>query len=72
MDSSYKPNDLVVPNVKFSFDEEREKKYMRKEAAEALEELLNELIKRVYIYLHFPGIDLIVHKNGSLKIKQVK
>ncbi|MDI9475715.1 MAG: M15 family metallopeptidase [Natronincolaceae bacterium] len=51
LDSSYKPNDLVVPNVKFSFDEEREKKYMRKEAAEALEELFERAYKEgVYIF----------------------
>lgn len=35
----YEPTDLVVPNIPFSFDGEHEKKYMRKEAAEALEEL---------------------------------
>ncbi|CAM3857218.1 M15 family metallopeptidase [Cohnella lubricantis] len=37
--SDYIPEDLVVPNVKFSFSGENEKKYMRKEAAGALEEL---------------------------------
>lgn len=39
MPSDYVPEDLVVPNVKFSFSGENEKKYMRKEAANALEEL---------------------------------
>ncbi len=35
--ADYVPNDLVVPNVPFSFDGESEKKYLRKEAAKALE-----------------------------------
>jgi D-alanyl-D-alanine carboxypeptidase len=37
--SDYTPPDLVVPNVEFSFSGESEKKYMRKDAAKALEEL---------------------------------
>ena len=51
LDSDYKPNDLVVPNVKFSFDGEHEKKYMRQEAASALEELFNQA-KEEGIYLY--------------------
>lgn len=39
--SDYVPSDLVVPNVRFPFEEFDEKKQMRKEAAEALEELFN-------------------------------
>ncbi|AOZ92445.1 M15 family metallopeptidase [Paenibacillus crassostreae] len=35
----YEPKDLVEPNVPFSFDGPHEKRMMRKEAAEALEEL---------------------------------
>ncbi|UPK44518.1 D-alanyl-D-alanine carboxypeptidase family protein [Paenibacillus pabuli] len=35
----YKPDDLVEPNVPFSFDGPHEKRHMRKEAAEALEKL---------------------------------
>lgn len=36
----YKPKDLVRPNVRFSFGDERiEKSYMRKEAAAALEKM---------------------------------
>ncbi len=51
LDSSYKPSDLIVPDVKFSFDEEREKKYMRKEAAEALEELFGQAYEEgIYIF----------------------
>ncbi|WIV11905.1 M15 family metallopeptidase [Proteiniborus sp. MB09-C3] len=40
--SDYKPSDLVIPNVKFSFDGNDQKKYLRKEAATALEELFKE------------------------------
>lgn len=41
IDASYVPDDLIVPNVKFSFSGEHEKKYMQREAAKALEELFN-------------------------------
>lgn len=37
----YKPEDLVVPNVPFSFSGTLEKSYLRKEAAEALEKLFD-------------------------------
>lgn len=37
----YHPNDLVVPNVHFSFSGIVEKSYMRKEAADALENLFS-------------------------------
>lgn len=40
--SDYKPRDLVIPNVRFSFEGEDQKKYMRQEAALALEELFKE------------------------------
>lgn len=38
--STYTPEDLVIPNVPFSFQGEDQKKYLRKEAAQALEELI--------------------------------
>ncbi|SES99357.1 D-alanyl-D-alanine carboxypeptidase [Oceanobacillus limi] len=37
--ADYEPEDLVVPNVRFPFEEDVPKKQMRKVAAEALEEL---------------------------------
>jgi D-alanyl-D-alanine carboxypeptidase len=37
----YEPSDLVEPNVPFSFDEPHEKRNLRKEAADALEELFD-------------------------------
>ncbi|KAB3536043.1 M15 family metallopeptidase [Alkaliphilus pronyensis] len=43
--SDYVPSDLVIPNVSFSFSEDLPKKYMRKVAAEALEELFDEAEK---------------------------
>lgn len=41
MPEDYKPEDLVVPNVPFSFSGTLEKSYLRKEAAEALERLFD-------------------------------
>ncbi|MBR3772271.1 MAG: D-alanyl-D-alanine carboxypeptidase family protein [Clostridium sp.] len=43
--SNYEPNDLVVPNIAFSIDYESEKKYLRKVAAEALEQLFADAAK---------------------------
>jgi len=37
----YEPKDLVVPNVRFPFTEDDPKKQLRKEAAEALEQLFD-------------------------------
>ncbi|HZK57057.1 MAG TPA: M15 family metallopeptidase [Clostridia bacterium] len=51
LESNYKPSDLVIPDVKFSFDGEHEKKYMRKEAAEALEEFFGQAYEEgIYIF----------------------
>ncbi|PDZ07536.1 D-alanyl-D-alanine carboxypeptidase [Bacillus cereus] len=47
----YKPEDLVVPNVSFSFSGTLEKSYLRKEAAEALERLF-DLAKKEGIELN--------------------
>lgn len=40
--ADYEPEDLVVPDVPFPFDEDDPKKQLRKPAAEALEELFRE------------------------------
>ncbi len=51
LDADYKPSDLVVPDVKFSFDGEHEKKHMRREAAEALEEFFGQAHEEgIYIF----------------------
>lgn len=42
----YIPQNLIIPNVKFPFKENLEKKYMRKEAALALEKLFDEAKKQ--------------------------
>lgn len=48
----YKPNDLVRPNVAFSFgDQDIEKSYMRKEAANALEQMFSAAKKdNIFLY----------------------
>lgn len=43
--SSYKPKDLVIPNIKFSFKGYQEKKLMRKDASDALEKLFKDAKK---------------------------
>ncbi|PKM94311.1 MAG: peptidase M15 [Firmicutes bacterium HGW-Firmicutes-1] len=48
LDSNYEPNDLVVPEVKFSFDGNDQKKQMRSVAANALEELINGALENDY------------------------
>jgi D-alanyl-D-alanine carboxypeptidase len=40
--SDYKPADLVKPNIKFYFSEDLQKRYLRKDAAEAVEQLFQD------------------------------
>jgi D-alanyl-D-alanine carboxypeptidase len=50
--ANYKPNDLVIPNVPFTFAETNvEKRYMRAEAAKALEEMFAKA-KEEQIFLY--------------------
>jgi D-alanyl-D-alanine carboxypeptidase len=42
LQSTYVPEDLVIPNVPFSFQGEDQKKYMRQDAASALEALITK------------------------------
>lgn len=51
----YKPEDLVIPNVRFSFKEKLEKRYLREEAALALEELFAEAEKEGLILYAVSG-----------------
>lgn len=53
--ADYKPEDLVIPNVRFSFKEKLEKRYLRQEAAEALEELFAEAEKEGIILFAVSG-----------------
>ena len=51
LSSDYKPKDLVIPNIRFSFKEKLEKRCLRKEAADALEDLFKEADKeKVTLY----------------------
>jgi D-alanyl-D-alanine carboxypeptidase len=43
--ADYEPENLVIPDVSFSFPGEHQKKYLRSEAAKALEELFQEAEK---------------------------
>ena len=43
--SDYIPDDLVIPNVEFSFTGEFERNFMRKEAAVQLEQLFNDALE---------------------------
>jgi len=51
----YIPNDLVTPNILFSFTEDSPKKKMRKEAAQALEELFNQAEQEQILLLGASG-----------------
>jgi zinc D-Ala-D-Ala carboxypeptidase len=43
---TYAPEDLVYPNIRFIFEEKIEKRMLRKEAAEAIEQLFQAAIKQ--------------------------
>ncbi len=45
VDMYYEPDDLIEPDVPFNFDEEDEKRYLRKEAAHALERMFEQADK---------------------------
>lgn len=48
---NFKPKDLVIPDVPFPFEENIEKKYMRKEAAEALEKMFEDAkAQNIHLY----------------------
>lgn len=53
--SDYKPDDLVIPNVRFSFEGNDQKRYLRKEAATALEELFEDAEKEGIIFYAVSG-----------------
>ncbi len=76
----YVPYDLVVPNIEFTFNEESQKRQMRKPAAQAIERMFDEARNQgIYLY----GVsgyrsaerqkqiyDNEVHALGELKAKQ--
>lgn len=51
----YVPSDLVVPNIPFSFDGDSPKKLMRREAAQALEELVAKALEDNIIFKGVSG-----------------
>ena len=51
----YVPEDLVVPNVKFSFSGDNPKKYMREEAAKALEQMFQAAKENGYAIYAISG-----------------
>ncbi len=73
LDASYKPDDLVVPDVKFSFDGDNPKKQLRREAAEALERLFAQAeedgieLRAVSGYRSYATQKAIFERNASIK-----
>jgi len=53
--ADYIPKNMVIPNVKFSFEGNSPKKYLRKEAAQALEELFQCALKEELVLLATSG-----------------
>lgn len=45
---NYEPSDLVIPDVEFSFEEKIQKRYIRKEAADALKTMFDAAKKEGY------------------------
>lgn len=65
----YKPADLTVPNVQFSFKEDIEKRYIRKEAADALEDLFNSAKNKAMSLRPFPDTGHTTDKKRSMTTK---
>ncbi len=75
--SDYKPNDLTVPNVRFSFEGPHEKQNMRKEAAQALESLFKAAEKEgIYLYavsgFRSYSRQQAIYKNNVKKLGQIE
>lgn len=67
----YKPNDLVIPKVEFSFTEKIEKRYIRKPAADALAELFSAGKKKVMTWLPFQDTVLMTDRKLFSIMKSV-
>jgi len=73
LDASYKPDDLVVPDVKFSFDGDNPKKQLQRVAAEALERLFAAAekdgieLRAVSGYRSYATQKAIFERNAKLK-----
>lgn len=66
---TYKPSDLVVPKVEFSFSEDIEKRYIRKEAAEALEKLFKGAKRKTSSLLQYLAIAPMTVKKSFLIVR---
>ncbi|MGI6685283.1 MAG: M15 family metallopeptidase [Bacillota bacterium] len=53
--ADYKPKNMVIPDVKFSFEGNSPKKYLREDAARALEELFQDAQKEELVLLATSG-----------------
>ncbi|TLS48577.1 D-alanyl-D-alanine carboxypeptidase family protein [Paenibacillus antri] len=73
LDAKYKPDDLVVPDVKFSFDGDNPKKQLQRVAAEALEALFAQAeedgieLRAVSGYRSYATQKAIFERNASIK-----
>ncbi|WP_309122403.1 M15 family metallopeptidase [Paenibacillus sp.] len=73
LDAKYKPDDLVVPDVKFSFDGDNPKKQLQRVAAEALERLFAQAeedgieLRAVSGYRSYATQKAIFERNASIK-----
>lgn len=76
----YEPSDLTVPNVEFSFKEDIDKRYIRKEAAKALEDMFTAAKKQGFQLVAVSGYrsydrqktvyDTEVSQKGEKKAKE--
>ncbi|SNS53130.1 LD-carboxypeptidase LdcB, LAS superfamily [Anaerovirgula multivorans] len=75
--SDYKPTDLTVPNVRFSFEGPHEKQNMRKEAAQALESLFKAAEREGFYLYAVSGFrsysrQQAIYKNSVEKLGQIE
>lgn len=62
----YEPSDLTVPNVEFSFKEDIDKRYIRKEAAKALEDMFTAAKNKVFSLSPSPATGHMTDKKRSM------
>ena len=72
LENNYKPDDLIVPNVQFPFEEYQEKKLLKTEAALALESMFQKAIESnidLYAISGFRSFDRqkVIYENNVAK-----
>lgn len=55
LSEAYIPADLVTPNVRFSFEEDIDKRYMRQEASVALEQMFSDAKEEGLVFIAVSG-----------------